>query len=94
MSNVEFDENVNTFTSRRILGEEVVPGMVKSLQNMGVVKSPTQAKYILIGIAAASVILTILILVFFVFNNDRGGSPSKPIKQTMPLDHPPYIKIQ
>lgn len=92
MSNVEFDESSNVFTSRRILGEEIVPGMVKGLQKMGVVKSPAQAKYILVGIALTSTLLTILILSFFVFRNGRGGSPSKPINQTMPSDHPPYLK--
>jgi len=62
MSDVQFDENLNAFTSRRILGEEVVPGMTKLLLKTGVIKNSKQAEYILIGTIVACLLLTGFVL--------------------------------
>ncbi len=61
MSNVEFDEGTNEFTSRRILGSEVVPGMVRALEKTGLVKNSNQAKFILVGIILICILTAILV---------------------------------
>ena len=60
MVNVEFQEE-NSYTSRQILGERVVPGMVGALTKMGLAKNSQQAKYILLGVIVISLSLTILL---------------------------------
>jgi hypothetical protein len=91
MSNVEFNEGVDmdTFTSRRILGEETTPGMGKLLTEAGLAKDDNQAKYILFGIAGVSFILAILITLY-VFLGGKNNVSGVPPKSAMPADHPPF----
>lgn len=58
MSTIQFDEEQQQYTSRRILGERVQPKMVASLVKLGVVKSPKQASYLLMGGVIFMIILS------------------------------------
>lgn len=83
MSNVQFDEGIEKFTSRKILGEEVVPGMVKLLSKTGLAKDRNQAEYILVGTIIISIILTIIIL-YVTLKSDSSR------KQPAFIIDPPY----
>ncbi len=72
MSTIQFDEEQQQYTSRRILGERVQPKMVASLVKMGVVKSPKQASYILLGIATFAFVIS-----FYFFYTSGIFSPEQ-----------------
>ena len=62
MSNVQFEENITEFTSRKILGEAVVPGATKLLMKTGLLKSSKQAEYVLMGTIVICILITIVVL--------------------------------
>ena len=62
MTNVQFEEEQQMFTSRRILGGAVMPGMVKMLIKTGLVKDSSQAKYILVGVVVVCILITVFVL--------------------------------
>lgn len=51
MSDVQFEDQGQEFTSRKIFGESVKPKMVARLMKMGIVKNDKQAGYALLTIA-------------------------------------------
>ncbi len=59
MSTIQFDEEQQQYTSRRILGERVQPGMVNFLMAKGIVKSQRQAGHILVIIATVCFVLSL-----------------------------------
>ncbi len=62
MSTIQFEEEQQQYTSRRILGERVQPGMISFLMKLGVAKKSTSAARILFGIAFISFIAAGVIL--------------------------------
>jgi hypothetical protein len=57
MVDVQFnEEQTEIYRSRRILGDEVVPGMVNALTKTGIVKSGKHAEYVLFGIIGAALL--------------------------------------
>ncbi|MES2216623.1 MAG: hypothetical protein V4481_05010 [Patescibacteria group bacterium] len=73
MANVEFSENIPTFTSRRLLGDEVTPKMTNLLIKVGLASSPIAAKRVMIGIIALCFlgVLFIIYLSFFRGSTER-----------------------
>lgn len=51
MSGVQFENDGEEFTSRKILGENIEPKMVTMLTKMGVAKNKKQSAHILTAIA-------------------------------------------
>ena len=79
MSDVQFEEENNSgsniFTSRKILGVAVVPGMAKGLIRLGLVKTQKQAEYVMFGI----IIVCVAIIIYFNFPQYfRFGTKSTP----------------
>lgn len=84
MVDVQFqEEQTEIYRSHRILGEEVVPGMVNALTKTGMVKSGKQAEYILIAVIIVSIVGT----VFFMTRALR--SPNKPPASELKMATPP-----
>lgn len=66
---VEFDTDnqSNRYTSRTILGQAQVPGMVAWLIKKGFIKDESQAGKFLMGIVFTNIIITLAVLYYFVF---------------------------
>jgi hypothetical protein len=50
MAQVEFEEEKNAFTSRKIIGQPVTPSTARLLRKLGLVKDENQAKYVMVAI--------------------------------------------
>ncbi len=66
MSNVEFGSDQSQFTSRSILGQPQVPGMVAWLMRKGIIKNESQAGGLLVGVVLFNIIVTGLVIYFYV----------------------------
>ena len=71
MGNVEFDEekSANDFTSRRLFNEAAVPGMSRFLIKWKVVKSPREAKWVMIFVIIVSLGVSAYLLITTFFPN-------------------------
>ncbi len=87
MSNqIEFEEDTNFLTSRRIIGEAVVPGMAKFLVKSGIAKDERQSYYFLISIAVVGILISIFLVSYYVMG---VGNP-----ETVKYSIPPALQEQ
>ena len=82
MSDVQFEDQGQEFTSRKIFGESVKPKMVASIMKMGVVKDEKQAGQVLLAIMFLSILATLYVLYAAGFLS--GPAANKPIKSLEP----------
>ena len=88
---IEFEnDNEIKVMSRRVIGEPVMPRMVKFLLKTGLVKNYQQAAYMLIGLIVVPLLLAGLIFWYWVIG---GSSPHYPRPQIIPAPGAPTIKL-
>lgn len=67
MSDIQFETDQVQYRSRSVLGQAQVPGMAAWLMRMGIIKKESQSGNVLIGIIFLNLILTGLVIYFFIF---------------------------
>ena len=72
MSDVQFEEDLttnNSFLSRKILGDHMMPAMARFLIKIGVVKTQKQAKYVMFACICVCLAITVYFSWPLVFGN-------------------------
>ena len=89
---VQFEDQypVEQYGSRKIIGEKVMPGISQSLINSGLAKNMSQANILLFAIIIVSVLASIAILSYFVFDINPFKKPAQAIPPQISL--PPELR--
>ena len=67
MSNIEFEtDQIPQFRSRQTLGSPQMPAMAAWLIKKGIIKDESQAGGVLVGIIMFNILLTAVVIYFFV----------------------------
>ena len=89
MSDVQFEDQGQEFTSRKIFGESVKPKMVAALMKMGIVKNEKQAGHALLVVMALAILATLYVLYTAGFfsgpPSNKAVKPLEPLIQTSAL---------